>query len=103
VVLLRGLIQPLPAPVAAAANPAPGHVRALARLATWRDLGAALGPLAAGTLLPVVPAFALYGMTALLLAGAAVVMQRNSASRQHQWGCRRRFSHRPTTVINRKQ
>jgi hypothetical protein len=84
VVLLRGLIQPLPAPVAAAANPGPGRVRALARLATWRDLGAAFGPLAAGALLPVVPAFALYGMTALLLAGAALAMRRNSASRQHQ-------------------
>lgn len=84
VVLLRGLIQPLPAPVAAAANPGPGRVRALARLATWRDLGAAFGPLAAGALLPVVPAFALYGMTALLLAGAALAMRRNSASRQYQ-------------------
>ena len=43
VVLLRGLIQPLPAPVAAGANPGPGRVRALARLATWRDLGGRLG------------------------------------------------------------
>lgn len=75
VVLLRGLIQPLPAPVAAAANPGPGRVRALARLATWRDLGAAFGPLAAGVLLPLVPAAVLYGITALLLAAAALSMR----------------------------
>jgi len=80
VVLLRGLIQPLPTPVAAAANPGPRRVRALARLATWRDLGAAFGPLAAGALLPVMPAFALYGVTAALLAGAALAMRTKSAS-----------------------
>jgi len=81
VVLLRGLIQPLPAPIAAAANPGPGRVRALARLATWRDLGAAFGPLAAGTLLPLIPAFALYGITAILLAVAALSMQSPRAAR----------------------
>jgi hypothetical protein len=31
----------------------------LARMVTWRDLGAGLGPLAAGVLLPLVPAFVL--------------------------------------------
>jgi MFS family permease len=75
VVLLRGLIQPLPAPVAAAANPGPGRVRALARLATWRDLGAACGPLAAGALLPLVPAAILYSATAFLLAATALAMR----------------------------
>lgn len=74
VVLLRGLLQPLPAPVAAAAYPGPGRVPALARLATWRDLGAGLGPLAAGLLLPVLPPWLLYGGTALVLAVAAVAV-----------------------------
>jgi hypothetical protein len=74
VVLLRGLLQPLPAPVAAAANPGPGRVPALARLATWRDLGAGLGPLAAGVLLPVLEPWLLYGGTALALAAAAVAV-----------------------------
>jgi hypothetical protein len=74
VVVLRGLLQPLPAPVAAAACPGPGRVPALARLATWRDLGAGLGPLAAGLLLPVLEPLLLYGGTALTLALAAVAV-----------------------------
>jgi MFS family permease len=74
VVLLRGLIQPLPGPVAARAYPGPERVSALARLATWRDLGAGLGPLAAGALLPVLPPYALYGATAAVLAGAALML-----------------------------
>ncbi len=71
VVLLRGLIQPLPAPVAAADNPGPARVPALAKLATWRDLGAGAGPLLAGLLLPVLPASLLYGMAAALVAASA--------------------------------
>jgi hypothetical protein len=72
VVLLRGLLQPLPAPVVAAAHPGRDRVPALARLATWRDLGAGLGPLAAGLLLPVLAPAALYGATALALAAASL-------------------------------
>jgi MFS transporter len=80
VVLLRGLLQPLPAPVAAAANPGPARVPALARLATWRDLGAGAGPLAAGVLLPVLAPAVLYGGTALVLAAAAIAVARPPAS-----------------------
>jgi hypothetical protein len=79
VVLLRGLLQPLPAPVAAAAAPGPERVAALARLATWRDLGAGLGPLAAGALLPVLPPALLYGAAALGLAAASLALRRPSA------------------------
>lgn len=71
VVLVRGMIQSLPAPVAAAANPGAGRVPALARLATWRDLGAGAGPLLAVLLLPVVPASLLYGAAAVLVAISA--------------------------------
>ena len=67
VVLLRGLLQPLPAPVAAMAAAPQDRVAALARLATWRDLGAGLGPLAAGVLLPLVATPLLYGVTAAAL------------------------------------
>lgn len=74
VVLLRGLLQPLPAPVAAAAHPGPERVPALARLATWRDLGAGLGPIAAGLLLPVLAPPLLYGATGLALALAALAV-----------------------------
>jgi len=71
VVLVRGLIQSLPAPVTAAANPGAMRVPALARLATWRDLGAGAGPLLAGLLLPVLPASLLYGGAAVLVAASA--------------------------------
>jgi hypothetical protein len=74
VVTLRGLIQPIPAPVVALENPGRDRVPALARLATWRDLGAGAGPLLAGALLPVVAHGLLYGGAALLLAGAAVAV-----------------------------
>jgi hypothetical protein len=81
VVLLRGLLQPLPAPVAAAAAPAAGRVAALARLATWRDLGAGLGPLAAGVLLPVLPPALLYGAAALALTAASLALRQTPAGR----------------------
>jgi hypothetical protein len=71
---LRGLLQPLPAPVAAAANPGPARVPALARMATWRDMGAGLGPLVAGALLPLLPPALLYGGTALALALASLAL-----------------------------
>ncbi|WP_043362526.1 MFS transporter [Belnapia sp. F-4-1] len=74
VTLLRGLLQPLPAPVVAARNPGAERVPALARLATWRDLGAGAGPLAAGLLLPVLPPALVYGMTGLALLCAALAL-----------------------------
>jgi hypothetical protein len=72
VVLLRGLAAPLPALVAAAANPGALRVPAIAGMATWRDLGAGIGPLIAGLVLPLAP-FALYAGAALLLAAMTVV------------------------------
>ena len=72
VVLLRGLAAPLPALVAAAANPGVLRVPAIAGMATWRDLGAGIGPLIAGLVLPLAP-FALYAGAALLLAAMTVV------------------------------
>jgi hypothetical protein len=76
VVGLRGLLQPLPAPVAAARVPGTERVAALARLATWRDIGAGVGPLVAGVLLPLAPAALLYAAAALLLGAASVVALR---------------------------
>jgi hypothetical protein len=72
VVTLRGLIQPIPAPLVAIENPGGDRVPALARLATWRDLGAGAGPLLAGALLPVLPHSLLYGGAAVLLAVSAI-------------------------------
>ena len=74
VVMLRGLIQPIPAPVVAMENPGRDRLPALARLATWRDLGAGTGPLLAGALLPVLPYELLYGAAAALLAISAIAV-----------------------------
>ncbi len=76
VVGLRGLLQPLPAPVAAARVPPAQRVAALARMATWRDIGAGVGPLVAGILLPLAPAWLLYSVAALLLALSSVAALR---------------------------
>lgn len=76
IMVLRGLLQPLPAVVAAQANPGAERVAALARLATWRDIGAATGPLAAGVLLPLVPPLPLYAGAALMLAAATIALGR---------------------------
>jgi len=74
VVMLRGLIQPIAAPVVALENPGRNRVPALARLATWRDLGAGAGPLLAGALLPLVAHEVLYGVAAALLAASAIAV-----------------------------
>ncbi len=73
IVLLRGMLQPLPAPVAAAANPGPRRVPAIARLATWRGLGAGTGPLLAGIVLPLAPSV-LYAGGAIALAGTTLAL-----------------------------
>lgn len=73
-VLLRALLQPLPAPVVAEDNPGAGRVAALARQATWRDIGAGVGPMLAGLLLPIAPALAVYGVGAALLAGSSLAL-----------------------------
>ncbi len=78
VVVLRGLIQPLPPPIVAFEHPGADRVPALARNATWRDLGAGAGPLLAGALLPMVPHELLYGGAALLLAISAGAIGRRA-------------------------
>jgi hypothetical protein len=75
-VLLRALIQPLPGPVVAADNPGAARVPALARQATWRDIGAGTGPLLAGILLPIAPPLLIYGGAAAMLAAASLVIRR---------------------------
>jgi len=76
VVGLRGLLQPLPPPVAAAMSPPEERVSALASLATWRDLGAGAGPLVAGALMPVLHPSVLYLGAAAALAGISVALAR---------------------------
>ena len=83
VVMLRGLIQPLPPPIIALEHPGPDRVPALARNATWRDLGAGAGPLLAGTLLPLMTHDFLYGGAALLLAISAGAIGRRRELKPH--------------------
>lgn len=73
VVLLRGMLAPLAAPVAAEANPGGQRVAAIARMASWRDIGAAIGPLLAGVLLPIAPT-GLYFGAALALTVATLAL-----------------------------
>ena len=73
-IVLRALVQPLTAPMVAEAHPGAERVRALARQATWRDIGAGTGPLAAGMLFPVLAPLAIYGGASLLLAAASLLL-----------------------------
>lgn len=68
-VALRAVMQPLIGPLVAQIHPGPERVPALARQATWRDIGAGAGPLAAGFLFPSLPPSAIYlGSAAILVA-----------------------------------
>jgi len=73
-IVLRAIGQPLGAPVVAEAYPGPERVPALARQATWRDIGAGTGPLAAGFLFQYASPLAIYGGGALLLAVTSLML-----------------------------
>lgn len=75
-IVLRALTQPLTAPLVAEAFPGPERVSALARQATWRDIGAGTGPLAAGMLFALAPPLIIYGLAALLLASTSLMLLR---------------------------
>jgi MFS family permease len=81
-IVLRAALQPLPGPVVAEAYPGSARVTALAAQATWRDIGAGLGPLAAGVLLPVLAPAALYGSAAVLLLGASLALMGSGPRRR---------------------
>ncbi len=76
VILLRSTGGPLAAPIVAQVFPGPARIAALARQATWRDIGAGTGPLAAGVLFPIAPTLAIYGAGALILAAASLLLLR---------------------------
>ena len=76
IVVLRALSLPLISPIVARRTPGPGRVQALAARNVWRDIGAGTGPLAAGVLLPILPSFWIYTVSAALLAVAALACVR---------------------------
>jgi len=71
VLVLRALQLPLVVTLVAQRNPQ-GRIQALAGNAVWRDIGAGLGPILAGVLLPQVPAIWAYAGAALILALSAL-------------------------------
>jgi hypothetical protein len=77
-VILRALLQPLPAPVIAEECPGPSRVPALARQAVWRDIGAAAGPLAGGFLFPLSPPLLIYASASAIFAAASLGLRRPS-------------------------
>lgn len=64
--------MPLLAPIVVRRHPGADRVRALAARSVWRDIGASLGPITAGLLLPVVPALWLYALAAAALGFSAL-------------------------------
>jgi MFS transporter, DHA1 family, inner membrane transport protein len=76
IVVLRALQLPLLPPIVARRTPGPGRVQALAARSVWRDIGAGTGPVIAGFLLPIVSPLWIYGVSAALLAVAAVACVR---------------------------
>lgn len=75
-IVLRAIAGPLSTPVVAELYTGAQRVPALARQATWRDIGAGTGPLAAGVIIPILPPLAIYGGAALLLGAASLWLLR---------------------------
>lgn len=72
VLVLRALQLPLVTTLVAERNPGSMRVSALASNAVWRDVGAGLGPLLAGLLLPVASAPWVFGAAGAAIAVSAV-------------------------------
>jgi predicted MFS family arabinose efflux permease len=75
VLVLRALQLPLVSTLVAERNPGPARVQALASNAVWRDVGAGLGPLLAGIVLPVASAPWVFGLAGLAIALSALACQ----------------------------
>ena len=72
VLILRAVQLPLVTTLVAQRNPGAGRVQALAANSVWRDVGAGVGPLLAGLLLPVTSAVWVYALAGLAVAMSAV-------------------------------
>lgn len=80
VLVLRALQLPLVTTLVAERNPGSMRVSALASNAVWRDVGAGLGPLMAGLLLPVASAPWVFGLAGAAIAVSAVFCWRANVS-----------------------
>ena len=81
VLVLRALQLPLVTTLVAERNPGSMRVSALASNAVWRDVGAGLGPLLAGLLLPVASAPWVFGVAGAAIAVSAVFCWRARVTR----------------------
>ncbi|MBF6030320.1 MFS transporter [Pseudomonas sp. P115] len=82
VLVLRALQLPLVTTLVAERNPGSMRVSALASNAVWRDIGAGLGPLLAGLLLPIASAPWVFGVAGAAIAVSAVFCWRAKVSTQ---------------------
>lgn len=80
VLVLRALQLPLVTTLVAERNPGSMRVSALASNAVWRDVGAGLGPLLAGLLLPVASAPWVFGLAGAAIAVSALFCWRTKVS-----------------------
>jgi MFS family permease len=76
IIVLRALQLPLIPPIVVKRTPGPERVQALATRAVWRDIGAGTGPMVAGLLLPIMPSFWIYTISAACLALSALACVR---------------------------
>lgn len=67
VLILRALQIPLVVTLVATRHPGQARLPALASNAMWRDVGASVGPLLAGVLIPLVPSTLLYTLSGLAI------------------------------------
>ncbi len=79
VLILRALQLPLVTTLVAERNPGPGRVQALAGNAVWRDVGAGVGPLLAGVLLPIASPSWVYSIAGLAVVISAIICSRYKA------------------------
>ncbi|WP_411389006.1 MFS transporter [Pseudomonas sp. MPB23] len=80
VLVLRALQLPLVTTLVAERNPGVMRVSALASNAVWRDIGAGLGPLLAGLLLPIASAPLVFGLAGTAIAVSAIFCWRAKIS-----------------------
>jgi len=76
VLILRALQLPLVTTLVAERNPGAARVQALAGNAVWRDVGAGVGPLLAGVLLPIASPAWVYSLAGLAVVISAIVCSR---------------------------
>lgn len=80
VLILRALQLPLVVTLVAAQHPGQARVQALAANAIWRDVGAGLGPLLAGVLLPVLSPAWVYPLAGFAVLASALACWRVARS-----------------------